>query len=157
MLAADCLKKTELFEGLDEAQLNALMAHSKVERFPVGRIIFRQEEAATHLYLLIEGAVDLSVEAQEGLGLLASHMQTEGAIFGTPSLLEPFRHRVTAKCILPAKVLSIESSFLREKMAEDPKMGMRIMKKLALIYYQRLNDLRKGVVNFFKVFQMQTP
>jgi CRP/FNR family cyclic AMP-dependent transcriptional regulator len=157
MLAAECLKKAELFEGLDEAQLNALMAHSKVERFPVGKIIFRQEEEATHLYLLIEGAVDLSVEAEGGMGLLASHMQTEGAIFGTPSLLEPFRHRVTAKCILPAQVLSIESSFLREKMEEDPRMGMRIMKKLALVYYQRLNDLRKGVVNFFKVFQMRTP
>jgi CRP-like cAMP-binding protein len=157
MLAADCLKKAEFFEGLDESQLSNLLRHANVESFPMGKIIFHQDEEANRLYLLIEGAVDLSVEAQEGLGLMASHMQTEGAIFGTPSLLEPFRHSVTAKCILPAKVLSIESSFLRKKMKEDPKLGMRIMEKLALIYYRRLNDLRKGVVNFFKVFQMRTP
>ena len=157
MLAADCLRKSELFEGLDESQLNGLLAHSKVESFPVGKIIFHQEEEATHLYLLIEGAVDLSVQAQEEPGLVTSHVQKEGAIFGTPSLLEPFRHRVTARCILPVKALSIESFFLRGKMAEDPKMGMRIMKKLALLYYDRLTDLRKGVVNFFKVIQMQTP
>jgi hypothetical protein len=42
-------------------------------------------------------------------------------------------------------------------MEEDPKMGMQMMKKLTLIYYNRLNELRKGIVNFFKVFNVRTP
>jgi len=33
---------------------------------------------------------------------------------------------------------------------------MAIMKKLALIYFNRLNELRAGVVNFFKMFPPKT-
>jgi CRP-like cAMP-binding protein len=157
MISANWLKKTELFEGLDESQLNDLLAYSTVESFPEGRIVFHQEAEATHLYILIQGAVDLSVKAQEEIGFLTSQIQKEGAIFGVPSLIEPFRYNVTAKCILPSKVLSIESHYLRKKMEEDPKMGMQMMKKLTLIYYNRLNELRKGIVNFFKVFNVRTP
>jgi CRP-like cAMP-binding protein len=157
MISANWLKKTELFEGLDESQLNDLLAYSTVESFPEGRIVFHQEAEATHLYILIQGAVDLSVKAQEEIGFLTSQIQKEGAIFGIPSLIEPFRYNVTAKCILPSKVLSIESHYLRKKMEEDPKMGMQMMKKLTLIYYNRLNELRKGIVNFFKVFNVRTP
>lgn len=157
MISANWLKKTELFEGLDESQLNDLLAYSTVESFPEGRIVFHQEAEATHLYILIQGAVDLSVKAQEEIGFLTSQIQKEGAIFGIPSLIEPFRYNVTAKCILPSKVLSTESHYLRKKMEEDPKMGMQMMKNLTLIYYNRLNELRKGIVNFFKVFNVRTP
>jgi len=157
MVSANWLKKTELFEGLDESQLNDLLAYSTVESFPEGKIIFHQEAEATHLYILIQGAIDLSVKAQEEIGFLTSQIQKEGAIFGIPSLIEPFRYNVTAKCILPSKILSIESDYLRKKMEEDPKMGMQIMKKLTLIYYHRLNELRKGIVNFFKVFKVRIP
>jgi CRP-like cAMP-binding protein len=157
MISANWLKKTELFEGLDESQLNDLLAYSTVESFPEGRIVFHQEAEATHLYILIQGAVDLSVKAQGEIGFLTSQIQKEGAIFGIPSLIEPFRYNVTAKCILPSKVLSIGSHYLRKKMEEDPKMGMQMMKKLTLIYYNRLNELRKGIVNFFKVFNVRTP
>jgi len=157
MISANWLKKTELFQGLDESQLNDLLAYSTVESFPEGRIVFHQEAEGTHLYILIQGVVDLSVKAQEEIDFLTSQIQKEGAIFGIPSLIEPFRYNVTAKCILPSKVLSIESHYLRKKMEEDPKMGMQMMKKLTLIYYNRLNELRKGIVNFFKVFNVRTP
>jgi CRP-like cAMP-binding protein len=157
MVSVNWLKETELFAGLDESQLNDVLAHSTVETFPEGRIVFHQEANATHLYILIQGAVDLSVKAQEEIGFLTSQIQKEGAIFGIPSLIEPFRYNVTAKCILPSKILSIESHFLRKKMEEDPKMGMQMMKELTLIYYNRLNELRKAIVNFFRVFKVKTP
>ena len=40
MVSANWLKKTELFEGLEESQLNDLLAHSTSETFPGGKIIF---------------------------------------------------------------------------------------------------------------------
>lgn len=64
---------------------------------------------------------------------------------------------MTAECILPSEVLSIESRYLRKKMEEDPKMGMQIMRKLIFIYYNRLNQLRKEIANFFKVFKVKAP
>ncbi len=151
MVSPDWLKKTELFETLDESQLSAILSHSRVESCPEGRIIFQEGEEATHLYVLVEGAIELSVKAREKVGFLTSKIQREGRVFGVPSLLEPYRYNMMAKCLMPSRILRIEADHLKGRMEEDPTLGMAIMKKLALIYFNRVNELRAGVVNFLKM------
>jgi hypothetical protein len=41
-------------------------------------------------------------------------------------------------------------------MEKDREMGMEIMKKLASIYFNRLNEMRSGVSNLLKVFKLKT-
>lgn len=156
MVSPEWLKKTELFVNLNDSQLNILLSRSSVESFPEGKTIFRQGEEAIHLYVLIQGAVDLTVKAEEKIDFMTSKIDKEGAVFGTPSLMEPFRYNVTAICLKLTKVLMIEANDLKKKMEEDPKMGMEIMKKLASIYFNRLNDLRSGVSNLFKMLKIKT-
>ena len=151
MVSPDWLKKTELFETLDESQLSAILSHSRVESCPEGRIIFQEGEEASHLYVLVEGAIELSVKAREKVGFLTSKIQREGRVFGVPSLLEPYRYNMMAKCLMPSRILRIEADYLKRWMEEDPTLGMAIMKKLALIYFNRVNELRAGVVNFLKM------
>jgi len=157
MVSAEWLKKTELFENLNETHLNVILSRSSVESFTEGKTIFHQGEEAIHLYVLIEGAIDLTVKAQEKVDFMTSKIEREGAVFGTPSLVEPFRYNVTATCLKPTKVLMIQVNYLKQKMEEDPKMGMEVMKKLASIYFNRLNDLRSGVSNLLKIFKIKTP
>jgi len=157
MVSAEWLKKTELFEALEDSQLNAILSFSSVESCVEGKIIFQEGEEAVRLYILIQGAIDLSVKTQEKIGFLTSKIQTEGRVFGVPSLLEPYRYNVTAKCLIPSRILSIEAVHLKTQMEEDPRLGMRIMNKLALIYFHRLNELRAGVVHFFKMFAPKVP
>ncbi len=151
MVSPDWLKKTELFETLDESQLSAILSHSRVESCPEGRIIFQEGEEASHLYVLVEGAIELSVKAREKVGFLTSKIQREGRVFGVPSLLEPYRYNMMAKCLMPSRILRIEADYLKRWMEEDPTLGMAIMKKLALTYFNRVNELRAGVVNFLKM------
>jgi CRP-like cAMP-binding protein len=157
VVSAEWLKRTELFNTLEESQLNLLLTRAAVNSFSEGEMIFRQGENADHLYVLIKGAVDLSVKAREEIGFMTSRIEKEGEVFGTPSLLEPYVYNVAAKCLEPAQVLTIEAPFLRRRMEEDPKMGMEIMKKLASIYFSRLNELRSGVSNLLKVLKVKSP
>lgn len=157
MVSAEWLKKTELFENLNESHLNVILSRSSVESFTEGKTIFRQGEEATRLYVLIQGTVDLTAKAQEQIDFMTSKIEREGAVFGTASLMEPFRYNVSATCLKPSKVLVIDASFIQKMMEEDPKMGMEMMKKLASIYFNRLNDLRSGVSNLFKFFKIKTP
>src|SRR4030042_2633824 len=155
MVSPEWLKKTELFETLRESQLDALLSQSSVESFTEGKTILPQEEEATRLYVLIQGAIDLTVKAHEQVDFMTSKIEKEGAVFGTPSLVEPFRYNVTATCLMPTKVLLIEADHLKRMMEEDPKMGMEIMRKLASIYFNRLNELRLGVSNLVKFFKLK--
>jgi CRP-like cAMP-binding protein len=157
MVAAEWLKRAEIFGALDESQLNALLSMSNVETFPEGKTIFRQGEEANRLYVLIEGAVDLTVKTGEKIDVMTSKIEKEGAVFGMPSLIQPFRYNVTAVCLKTSKILIIEADHIQKKMQEDPKMGMEIMKKLASIYFNRLNEMRTGVSNLLKTFKVRTP
>jgi CRP-like cAMP-binding protein len=155
MVTPEWLKKAELFETLSESQLNILLSHSSVETFPEGKTIFRQGEEANHLYILIEGVVDLSVKTGEKFDFLTSKVEREGAAFGIPSLIEPFRYNVTATCLKPSRLLVINASRVKGDMEKDPKMGMEIMKKLVSIYFNRLNEMRSGVSNLLKGFKFK--
>ena len=157
MVSAEWLKKTELFEALEDIHLNVILSHASVESCPEGKIIFQEGEEATYLYFLIEGAIDVTMKAQEEIGILMFKIQTEGRVFGVPSLLEPYRYNMTAKCAVPSRVLRIEADHLRTQMEENPRLGMGIMKKLALTYFNRLNELRTQVVNYFKTFSQKMP
>ncbi len=156
MVSTEWLKKTELFGTLSESQANILLSHSSVESFPEGKTIFRQGDEANHLYVLIEGMLDLSVKTGEKFDFLTSKVEKEGAAFGIPSLIEPFRYNVTATCLKPSKVLVINAGRLKMDMEKDPKMGMEIMKKLVSIYFNRLNEIRSGVSNLLKGFKFKT-
>jgi CRP-like cAMP-binding protein len=156
MVSAEWLKKTELFGNLKESQLDALLSRSSVETFPEGKTIFRQGEDANHLYILIEGMVDLSVKTGEKFDFLTSKVEKEGAAFGIPSLIEPFRYNVTATCLKPSKLMVINAGRVRMDMEKDPEMGMEIMKKLASIYFNRLNEMRSGISNLLKGFKFKT-
>ena len=155
MVSTDWLKKTELFGTLSESQLNILLSHSSVQSFPGGKTIFRQDDEANHLYILIEGTVELSVKTGETIDFLTSKVEKEGAAFGVPSLIEPFRYNMTATCLKPSKLFVIDAGRVRMEMERDPKMGMEILKKLVSIYFNRLNETRLGVSNFLKAFKFK--
>jgi CRP-like cAMP-binding protein len=156
MVSAEWLKKTELFGNLNESQLNAILSRSSVESFPEGKIIFRQGDEANYLYILIEGMLDLSVKTGEKFDFLSSKVEKEGAAFGIPSLIEPFRYNMTATCLKLSKMLVINASRVKMDMEKDPKMGMEIMKKLASIYFNRLSEMRSGVSNFLRASKFKT-
>jgi len=156
MVSTEWLKKTELFRILGESHLSILLSHSSVESFPEGKTIFRQGDEANHLYLLIEGMIDLSFKTGEKIDFLTSKIEKEGAAFGVPSLIEPFRYNLTATCLKSSKVFVIDAVRVRMEMEKDPRMGMEILKKLVSIYFNRLNEMRLGVSNFLKVFKLKT-
>jgi CRP-like cAMP-binding protein len=157
MVTTEWLRKTELLSGLEESQLNIILSHSSVKSFPKGETIFRQGEEASRLYILIEGAVGLTVKTGEKMDYMTSTIDKERVVFGMPSLLEPFLYNVTAMCLKPSNVLMIEADHIRKYMEQDAKMGMEIMRRLASIYFNRLNEMREGVSKFVKTFRSKVP
>ncbi len=157
MVTAEWLRKAELLQSLNESQLNDLVSHSTEMSCAAGETIFNQGDQANFLYVLIEGTVELAVKAQEKIALMTSKVEKEGMTFGIPCLLEPFRYNVSARCLTPSRVLRFEASYIKSKIDEDPKMGIEIMRKLASLYFNRLNELRSGITNFVKFLKLKTP
>lgn len=153
MISWEWLGRTELFQGLLESQLQDLLSHSHLHSYREGETIFSQGKEATRLFILIQGAVNLTAKTKEQIDFLASKIEKEGAVFGTASLMEPFHYNVSARCLKPSEVLIIDATWLRERMKGDPSLGMEIMARLATIYFNRLNALRSGIFDFINKFK----
>ena len=78
MVSTEWLKKTELFETLNESQLNILLAHSEVRRCTEGETIFKQGEDAIFI-LLEELGGFLSLRKKENACAQENGQDTQGA------------------------------------------------------------------------------
>jgi len=125
MVSTEWLKRTELFGGLDETRLSNLLSDAVIKSCSAGETIFRQGDKANGLYILIKGVVDLTVKTQEKTDLMTSKIEKEGAVFGTASLMEPFRYNVSAVCLNSSEVLVLDANLIRRD-GDHEKVGFHL-------------------------------
>lgn len=99
--------------------------------FPCGedRVLFRQGEPATGLYILCEGQVTLSIE---NAGIPVMSVETSpGSLLGLPGLLGDQPYSMTARAHPGAKVNYISRGEFTAVMQSDPQLGLKILQVLA--------------------------
>ena len=143
------LKGHELFRSLGVDQAHELSSFSSVKRFEANETVFWYNDAAGHIYMLMEGAVDLRLPADDqDFSLVISKIE-KGELFGLSPLLDSPRYTATAQCGAATELLSIEAKPFRELLKRNCPVGFEIMNQVAHIYFNRyIEVLRKlhGVV-----------
>lgn len=92
-----------------------LQAVRTIATYPRGTWLYRQGDAAGHLFALIEGAVVISRDDGHGAAM-AVHLVTPGTTLGFRGLLDGGRHAVSAQCTTRAVVCSFPLDAAREAM-----------------------------------------
>jgi CRP/FNR family cyclic AMP-dependent transcriptional regulator len=160
MASVEILKKATLFKSLSDDQLEAIGQLGQEKSFGSGEEIFKQDQKADTLYVLLDGAVTLmftvGTEAQEETDLMVETLEEPGSVFGTAALVNPFICNVTARCTKRSRALAIDSVGFREIIRREPLIGFEVMTKLAQIYFNRLNSTRAAVTSLFKTFKFRT-
>jgi len=138
------LKGHELFQSLGFDETHAISLFSSVKSCEAGTTIFTYGDAAGHVYMLMDGAVDLKLPAQHGFSLVVSKIQ-KGELFGLSPLLDSPRYTATAVCERTTELLSIEAKPLRELLTENCLAGFNIMNQVAHIYFNRYLNVLKSL------------
>ncbi len=81
------LSRLSLFAQLGEDELRALAERTRPRIFHRGDTIFRKDDPATHLYLVLEGAVKIALPGEFGQEALVALVRA-GDFFGELSLLD---------------------------------------------------------------------
>lgn len=109
-----------------------LAPYMKRHQRGTGHVLFAKGEAADRLYLLASGRVEL---VEIGVKL------EPGRIFGEIAFFAPDRRRtMTARCIEPCEVLSIDESTVRQLYYQNPEFGFALV---ALIAGRLSDDVRR--------------
>jgi CRP/FNR family cyclic AMP-dependent transcriptional regulator len=106
-------------------------------RFPAGTILFNKGDIADHLYMLAEGKIELVEIGVE---------MAPGGTFGEIAFFAPDRRRtMTARCIEPCLLLSIDEAGLRELYYQNPEFGFQLISLVAGRMHADVERLRAQV------------
>ncbi len=139
------LRTSELFALLNEEEIQtlttSLAAACEIEAYQAGNHIFDQGQLSSRLYVIVSGQVLLQRSVNMGdkkaewpLGVLG-----KGRAMGWSSMLYGPRYTTaSAVCQKPSQVVSIEGASLRSVLEKQPKIGFKVMDRLACMLGERL-------------------
>ncbi|MBN1257758.1 MAG: cyclic nucleotide-binding domain-containing protein [Planctomycetes bacterium] len=129
-------RKTELFKGLPEGDLNHLARIAKITDYTAGTKLLRQGDEPDQLYILVEGEAEARAKGKL-LGTLKA-----GSIFGEMSLVEKTRRSADVILTKPSKVIAIGLPQLERLMQAHPRLGHVVSHNLASSLSAKLRRLQ---------------
>lgn len=144
----EALKQVQVLEGIGEEHLAQLAAIAECVDLPAQTVIFREGEAATDVYLIVEGSVSLDVCAPS-VGCRRILTVGEGELLGWSPVLEQERLTATARALTSTRAVKINGRQTLTLCEHDPRFGYEFMKRAALALAKRLSATRLQLLNVY--------
>ncbi len=125
----ELLKKLQLFESLAADDLEALSSRLEHQPFDAGAVVFHQGDEGGRLYIIEEGAVEISYA--DGKDSVTLTTLFPGQYFGELSLLDGEPRSATATAIRPSTLLALDRDDFVEFLRSDPEAALLILGETA--------------------------
>ncbi|MFV1959305.1 MAG: cyclic nucleotide-binding domain-containing protein [Planctomycetota bacterium] len=127
------LARCPLFAGLDTDLLARLMDVAETERCDAGCHPFVLGQAAEHVYVVMEGRVDLCLPLTiEGeLQEVCIDTKEPGDALGWSAFVRPYRFRLSARAAGMARLVTFPRRALEEIFRKDPRAGHVFLGRVA--------------------------
>ena len=136
----EVIRKAPLFTALDDAASVSLLANMVSVKISKGSVLFAEGDEGDQLYVIAEGKLKLGTSSGDGRENLLSILGP-GEMFGELSLFDPGPRTSTATAVTDAKLLSLGQEKLLPWLAENPKVALQLLARLA----QRLRRTNEAV------------
>jgi CRP/FNR family transcriptional regulator, cyclic AMP receptor protein len=141
MNEATLLQRHPFARDLSEAQVSALAACARMQRFPAGAVIFREGGDAGALYLVLSGRIVLEQHVP-GKGDMQLENLTGGDMLGLSWLFPSGRWLLDARAVEPTEVLVFDARCVHARMDGDASLGLAVSRHIIEQLYQRLERVR---------------
>jgi len=140
----DALRKTNLFEGLNDAQLASLAAVAKEQSLQPGEYLFLLGDSADHLHVMLEGRLEicfpltLSGEVRD----VPVEARSAGDMCGWSALVKPHRYTLSARAIEPCRLAAFPRQALLDLFERNPRIAYLCTRNIAEVVGRRLFTMR---------------
>ncbi|MBU2515084.1 cyclic nucleotide-binding domain-containing protein [bacterium] len=133
----DILKKIPLFEHLTKREIKVVSKMLYHRVYHTGEYFFRKDQPGAAMFIVRKGMVNIVLtNAAEDETLVAT--LGSGTFFGELALLDNSPRSASAKAAEPTEVIAFFRSEFNKLLKMYPAIGIKVIKKLALIIGQRL-------------------
>ena len=128
MTGQDLLAHIPLFESLNTEELRALAVRLHDQFAEPGEIIFKQGDPGSRLYLIADGAIDISFG--EGATRIALTQLFTGQYFGELSVFDRAPRSATATAIRQTHLMTLDGEDVVEFVNRYPAASLRIIAEM---------------------------
>lgn len=128
-VALELLSKTPLFAVLQEEDLEELAGATRTRTYERGDIICHKDDPGYTLYVIISGAVKISISSSEGDEIILAIL-TPGQFFGEMALFDEQPRSADAEAIQATEVLTVQREDLLRLLEKRPRMAITQLLKL---------------------------
>jgi CRP-like cAMP-binding protein len=126
-----------IFQGIDADKQSQLLPLVSLCHVTEGTILFKQGEAATHLYIVESGIVEIIFKPFDGPALTVSRLNS-GCVFGWSSTLGRSGYTSAARALTDCETYRICGKDLQKLCEDNPETGMVLLDRLASAIAERL-------------------
>lgn len=130
MSAIQIFRTLPLFEGIADADLEALAARCEERRFRAGEAIFAQGDAGDSMYVVAEGSVNVYLPG-EGSRRLSLNDLGPGEHFGELSLFDQKPRSASALASTDIVLYELRRGTLVEHLAKRPETAMALLRTVS--------------------------
>jgi len=116
--------------------------------FGVGEFIFGEGNEASHFYVIRHGRVALEIHSPARGPLIIDSMD-QGEVVGWSWLVPPYRYFCDARAVTPVSATVLDGACLRGKCEANPELGYQLLKRVAVVMYQRLQSTRIRMLDLY--------
>ena len=120
------LRQVPLFSLLDNDELAILAAQVDIRDFAANQRIYKAGEPNGPAYVMISGAVDVTLIDEDGQEVLFSQ-PLHGDFFGFASMLEGVAHLTTAIATAPTSCIEIDRGDISVLLEKKPQAGLDML------------------------------
>jgi len=151
------LSSCYLFEGLSQSKIERIIAITQEQQFQKDQWLFHEEQEATHLYLVKDGAVELVIKVEDAIEIPIAVIRPDNGCLGVSTLVDPYRYSLSARCLDDSTLMAISKTQLDELMDADAELRCIIMTNLATKLLNRLKETRQEVkIHFMNLVRSVT-
>ncbi|WP_197528012.1 Crp/Fnr family transcriptional regulator [Posidoniimonas polymericola] len=144
-VTADSLKNLKVFSAVPKDELQQVAELCEEVQIPAGSVLFRQNEEASDVYVIVDGEVSLvvcdAISACRQIGVARA-----GELVGWSSVLERRLLTDMACANTAVTALKIDGSALLDYCQSHTKFGFELMRMTALTIAERLSGTRNQLM-----------
>ena len=150
MVSTELLRRYPLFAGQNHYMLEEIaMLSSEVTKVE-GEWLFHENEEATKLYLVLDGAVALTLFVHirgEPQHLSTSHSLGKNEIVGWSSIVTPHQYKLGARAVKETHLLEINAIPLRQLLDDNPEYGYHFLRQIAEVVSERFMQVNIQILS----------
>jgi CRP-like cAMP-binding protein len=158
MTSLETLQKYPVFSQLNDDQISCLIELSHEQSANAGQFLFHNGDELSHIYLVIEGEVEVLLELpkidveyatpgqprQLRTENVVLSIVREGEFLGWSGLVPPFNATSGGRAKTACKLIGFDCKKLLECFEEDCSFGYHMLQTAAQVVSKRLSDVHKG-------------